>query len=349
MSLAAVPKFSVVVPMYNVEVYLPKCVESLRNQTLKDIEIILVDDESPDRCGELAEGYAVLDPRVKVVHRPNGGLGPARNSGIEVATGEYVGFVDSDDWIDPDMYERLYEAATSTSADIVYTGLRTVSHGKTDIVLEHPFAGRTFSGPDDIFELRRGFYGAPAAHVKDEPVLVSVDVAGYRRGFIEKHKLRFLAVRSEDKFFNTHACRVAGTVTCIGGTPYAYRKDDQPSITKTFNRKTIDSFFRLFRLLEQMADEEPERYWEEAHLREKRCVIDYCRVLIGMIEDSSEDDTSKDMFVLEILRHQSLRNACDSYPWWKLPVQQAVFFVALRSRSVRFARTLTRLKRGGAR
>lgn len=349
MSSTAAPKFSVVVPMYNVEAFLPECVESIRNQTLEDIEIILVDDGSPDRCGEMAEEYAKLDFRIKVVHRANGGLGPARNSGMKVATGEYIGFVDSDDWVDSDMFERLYKAASAAHADVVFTGLRTVAHGKTDIVLEHPFAGRTLRGPQEIFELRRGFYGAPPARIKDEPVLVSVDVGGYRRSFVEENGLRFLPVRSEDKFFNTHACRVAETVTCIDGTPYSYRKDDQPSITKTFNRKTIDSFFRLFRLLEQMADEEPEAYWEETHLREKRCVIDYCRVLIGMIEDSSEDDATKDAYVREVLRHQALRNACDKYPWQKLPAQQAVFFLVLRTRSARPARALTRLKRGGKR
>lgn len=347
MSMSGTPKFSVVVPMYNVEAFLPECVESIRNQTLEDIEIILVDDGSPDRCGDMADEYARQDARIKVVHRANGGLGPARNSGMEVATGEYIGFVDSDDWVEPDMYERLYNAAAFEHADIVFTGLKTVTHGKTDIVLEHPFAGRTLTGPSEIFELRRGFYGAPPARIKDEPVLVSVDVGGYRRAFVEENGLRFLAVRSEDKFFNTHACRVAEVVTCIGGVSYSYRKDDQPSITKTFNRKTIDSFFTLFRLLEQMADEEPECYWDETHLREKRCVIDYSRVLIGMIEDSSEDDETKDSFVREVLCHQALRNACEGYPWWRLPAQQAVFYLVLRSRSVRLARILTRLKRRG--
>ena len=82
------------------------------------------------------------------------------------------------------------------------------------------------------------------------------------RTFIEENQIRFMAVRSEDKFFNNHVCRVAKTVTCISGTPYCYRKDDQPSITKTFNRKTIDSFFGLFRLLELMADEEPRDYYD---------------------------------------------------------------------------------------
>lgn len=344
--MADAPLFSVVVPMYNVEKFLPKCVESIRNQTLKDIEIILVDDGSPDRCGDMAEEYVRQDSRIRVVHRANGGLGPARNSGMEVARGEYIGFVDSDDWIEPDMYERLYEAAKANGVDVVFTGMKTVRHGNADIVLENPFAGRTLRGSKEIFELRRGFYGAAPERVKDEAILVSVDVGGYSRSFIEDNNLRFFAVRSEDKFFNTVVCRVAGTVTCISGTPYCYRKDDQPSITKSFNRKTIDSFFRLFRLLEQMADEEPAEFWDECHVREQRCVIDYCRVLIGMIERSSEEDASKTAYVREVLAHPVLRHACQGYPWWRLPAQQAVFYLVLKSHSASLAHTLTRLKRG---
>ena len=118
------PKVSVVIPMYNVEKYLDTCVQSVRKQTLQDIEIILVDDGSPDRCGDMAEEYAKQDSRVKVVHRKNGGLGPARNSGMEVATGEYIGFVDSDDWIEPQMFEELYAAATQRNADICFSGMQ---------------------------------------------------------------------------------------------------------------------------------------------------------------------------------------------------------------------------------
>ena len=154
------PKFSIVVPMYNVERFLPKCVDSLCSQTLKDIEIIMVDDGSPDRCGEIAEAYALKDSRVQVVHRVNGGLGPARNSGMEIARGEYIGFVDSDDWVDSNMFERLYAAASDYHADIVFTGLRTVRHGEVVSVREHPFAGKTLQGGDDILTLRAAFYGA---------------------------------------------------------------------------------------------------------------------------------------------------------------------------------------------
>ena len=105
------PKLSVVVPVYNVEQYLEVCMQSLLHQTLEDIEIILVDDESPDNCPQMCDDYAKADSRVKVIHKKNGGLGLARNSGKEIATGEYVTFLDSDDYVDLTAYEHLYNIA----------------------------------------------------------------------------------------------------------------------------------------------------------------------------------------------------------------------------------------------
>lgn len=102
------PLISVIVPIYNVEDYLHRCVDSIINQTYKNLEIILVDDGSPDNCGRICDEYAKKDSRIVVIHRKNGGLSAARNSGLEICKGEYIGFVDSDDCIHPQMYELLY-------------------------------------------------------------------------------------------------------------------------------------------------------------------------------------------------------------------------------------------------
>lgn len=104
----SLPLISIIVPVYKVEAFLPRCVDSILSQTYSNIEVILVDDGSPDRCGQICDDYASRDVRVKVIHKPNGGLSSARNAGIEIASGEYITFVDSDDWVDIDSYERLY-------------------------------------------------------------------------------------------------------------------------------------------------------------------------------------------------------------------------------------------------
>jgi len=113
---------SVIVPIYKVEQYLPQCIDSIIGQTYRDLEIILVDDGSPDACGRISDEYAKKDKRVKVYHKENGGLSDARNYGIRMATGEYLGFVDSDDWIEPDMFETLVSTAEKNIADIVSCG-----------------------------------------------------------------------------------------------------------------------------------------------------------------------------------------------------------------------------------
>lgn len=117
---------SVIIPIYNVEKYLPKCVDSVINQTYKDIEIILVDDGSPDRCPEICDEYTKIDDRIKVIHKLNGGLSDARNAGLDIATGEYIGFIDSDDYIDEHMYEDMLSAIENADADLCICGFDRV-------------------------------------------------------------------------------------------------------------------------------------------------------------------------------------------------------------------------------
>jgi glycosyltransferase involved in cell wall biosynthesis len=112
------PRISIIVPVYNVERYLSKCIESILAQTFKDFELILVDDGSPDKCPELCDSYAQRDRRIRVIHKANGGLSDARNAGVKEAKGEYIGFVDSDDYIMPEMYQKLYELITVNKADM---------------------------------------------------------------------------------------------------------------------------------------------------------------------------------------------------------------------------------------
>lgn len=123
---------SVIVPVYKVEPYLERCIESILCQSYKDLEIILVDDGSPDKCGKICDEYAIKDRRVKVIHKKNGGLSSARNAGLEIATGDYVSFIDSDDWIDQGMYQTMIDVASGTSADIIESGYRFYRPWKTE-------------------------------------------------------------------------------------------------------------------------------------------------------------------------------------------------------------------------
>ena len=112
-------KLSVIVPIYNVDKYLKKCVDSIINQTYKNLEIILVDDGSTDSSGKIADEYKKIDERIKVIHKKNGGLADARNAGIKIATGKYIAFVDSDDWIDCDAYRFSIELLEKSESDML--------------------------------------------------------------------------------------------------------------------------------------------------------------------------------------------------------------------------------------
>lgn len=120
------PKISIIIPIYNVEAYLDRCVESVVKQTYKNLEIILVDDGSPDNCPSICDEWGKKDERIKVIHKKNGGLSDARNAGIKVATGKLIGFVDSDDWIAENMYQLLYENMKEHDSDIAACGVEMV-------------------------------------------------------------------------------------------------------------------------------------------------------------------------------------------------------------------------------
>lgn len=121
---------SVIVPVYNVDQYLCKCIDSIKKQTYSNLEIILVDDGSTDKSGQLCDELAKSDSRIRVVHKKNGGLSDARNAGIEIASGEYLGFVDADDYIDLNMYESMISLLQKYKADIAVCGINYVTDGK---------------------------------------------------------------------------------------------------------------------------------------------------------------------------------------------------------------------------
>lgn len=120
------PTISIIVPIYHVEAYLPKCIDSILAQTFRDFELILVDDGSPDNCPALCDAAAERDERIRVIHQKNGGLSAARNAGLDIARGEWIGFVDSDDYIAPEMYERLYEAVQTAGVELGVCALMLV-------------------------------------------------------------------------------------------------------------------------------------------------------------------------------------------------------------------------------
>lgn len=150
------PIISIIVPVYKVEKYLKRCIDSIVNQTYENIEIILVDDGSPDNCGNICDEYAEQYKRIKVIHKENGGQSSARNAGLDVAKGEYIGFVDSDDYIDEEMYEQLMKIALDTDADIVECECRA---GKSDNFSVFGKNTRTIEIYNNIESIEKFYFG----------------------------------------------------------------------------------------------------------------------------------------------------------------------------------------------
>ena len=150
------PKVSVIIPVYKVEKYLDECLESVVNQTYKDFEVILVDDGSPDNCPLMCDNWAIRDARIKVIHQPNQGISTVRNKGIENSIGEYILFIDSDDFIDKTAIEKALTVAEKTSADIVCFGVFRITENKEIIEATEKIKNNTVSRQEALLDLCQG-------------------------------------------------------------------------------------------------------------------------------------------------------------------------------------------------
>lgn len=212
------PKVSIVMPAYNVERYFRQCIESVINQTLEDIEIIPVDDGSPDNCGKIMDEYAAKDSRIKPIHQPNGGYGKAVNAGIEAATGEYVGIVETDDWIEPQMYEKLYNQAKKLDADMCKCDF-SYYYGNDRFKPCHNMM--TVAKEDELFT------------IKDCPELflyhVSIWSAIYKRDYLNRNNIRVIETKSasyQDMPFMVEVLAKGAKITLVHDALLNYRTEE---------------------------------------------------------------------------------------------------------------------------
>lgn len=220
------PSISIIVPCYGVEKYLDKCLNSLVSQTLKDIEIILVDDQSPDRVPIMCNEWSKKDTRIKVIHKENEGLGLARNSGLKIATGQYVAFVDSDDFVDKTMYQKLLAKAKKENADACYCGYSyydgsTIKNKKEGIIHNH-----TFNGRKEVDQFLFSMIGLPTTYPQDTLINMCVWRAIYRRKLIQEHNIHFISERiaaSEDVTFHASFLPYATKICFLTDHLYYYR------------------------------------------------------------------------------------------------------------------------------
>ena len=336
----ATPKVSIVVPVYNTEKYLKQCVDSITAQTLREVEIILVDDGSKEECAKLCDELARTDARIKVVHKANGGLGLARNSGIEAACGEYVGFVDSDDYIQPEMYESLYKAATEHDADLAVSGICFVG-GNTfsqcgDYEEKHYFKEDTVFEGEGIKTLLLGVVGALPSEPEDSRYGVSVCKNIFRRRLLDGENVRFVSERkiiSEDTLFMVDYIKCAKRAVGIPGAFYCYRRNEG-SLSKSYRSDRFEKVLIFLAELEEHIKDRLPR--EEYGLYFDRLVQGYGRILCSQEIMYAHDEKIKyrrlRARLAQICTHEIMATVLKSYPWHKLPKKQAAFAFAMKYR-----------------
>lgn len=247
-------KVSVIIPVYNVERYLKQCVDSVLNQTYHNLEIILVNDGSPDDCGDICNKYLQLDNRVKVIHKSNAGLGFARNSGLEIATGKYAVFIDSDDYISKNMIEVLMLNLEKTKADTVICGfIRVTDNG--DIKYTELCKNNVYEGLEVKDRYLKKILGSkPKNH---DAIRMSVWGALFSMDIIRKYNICFPSERefiSEDLLFDFYYYQFAQKVCLLSENMYYYRINSQ-SLTNSYRTNKFEMIKKMYLVMEKKVEE----------------------------------------------------------------------------------------------
>lgn len=303
------PKISVIVPVYNAENELEKSIDSILNQTIEELEIILVDDGSKDNSLSICEAYEGKDTRIRVIHQENAGVSVARNTGIEVARGEYIGFVDADDWIEPDMYEQLLREAEITGADVIMCDATTVySDGRIQA--------------DTITQLS----GNRVLKKSDFTPLLLLEMAGsvwrciykndrYTAKWKRKYTLAFpLGVKfSEDRIFNLYAIGQANKV-CYLKESYYNRFMNVKSAVHRFHQDYFEAYKKAADCIEQAI----QRVWENDEELQKAYLGQFIGGAISAVcnyyyKTSTLTAVEKKNMVKRLCEDNQLRTAIETY------------------------------------
>lgn len=266
-------KISIIVPVYKVEAYLPKCIESIIHQTYRNLEIILVDDGSPDKCGEICDQYAHIDARIHVIHKKNGGVARARNDGIEYANGDYISFIDSDDWIAENAYEILYQGLKQYDADCAV--------GKCVTVIDK----------NGILSPKKN-QDSPVRCEKASEAMKHVLLSGsavWNRLFKREvfQQIRFPLDRvNDDEVVALHAYAECKNIVFLNQNTYYYRIRQDSITTSKFSIRNVDCYYNSIDNLNFIRQRAPELE-ECAEYKYVKAML-YCYVNLRKLKKNSE-------------------------------------------------------------
>ena len=347
------PKVSIIIPVYNVEKYLARCLDSLIIQTLEDIEIILVDDSSTDSSYAVCNEYAQKDNRIKVIHKINEGAGMARNAALEVATGEYIGFVDSDDYVTPNMFETLYNKAEKYNSDLVMSGVIFVDGNmfsqEGDSSLKIYFDEDThFETKEDLQRLEMGIVGATPDDEDDSKYGMSIWKNLFRHEIIKQNNLKFESERemlSEDALFMVDYISCISKATGINEAFYYYCRNEA-SISKSYKKDRFQKSLIFVREVEKRfsKDIDPSSY--DVYIN--RFWQAMCRVLCSqeIMFASTNNLTPAELRkrLKSVCTNELTIKALKEYPIEKLPLKQRAFAYCMKYRMYLLLKILVGLR-----
>ena len=282
-------KISVIVPVYNVEAYLEKCVESILRQTYTNLEILLIDDGSTDNSGDLCDQLALRDQRIRVIHKENGGLSDARNTGIEEASSDLIGFVDSDDYIDEDMYETLYRQMLESKAELSMCGHYDVYHQNPE---KQVVAIQTWVlTPEE------------AIRMVMEAKILSVTAVNklYKKELFDQ--LRFeMGKIAEDAFIMIRLIHQCSKVVATNEKKYYYVHRENSITTQKFSLK----FLNVIEAYEQNANIIRENYPKLTDVATMRLNWAYFYILDRLLVDSEFEDKALENRLLAFLKKNTV-------------------------------------------
>lgn len=328
------PKVSIIVPVYNVEKYLDKCIQSLLSQSLADIEIILVNDASPDKSIDICRKYEELDPRVIVIDKKiNEGLGFTRNAGIKEATGKYIAFCDSDDYVLPEMYLEMSNYMDENALDVCYCNYALDNDGIINYKSGSPDKEMLFIGKENVCHFLLEMIGPEPTYPSDVKYMVSSCMAMYSREIIKKSNIQFQSERkvlSEDTLFNMECLANSINVGYVPKQYYMYRYNPT-SLSRTFNHKKAETFITLLKEVEKRLSN---YYAEELYrLHFLRFVFYIFRLLIKYEAIKNIDGKRKE-YIKERLENELLAEALDKYPYQYFGTAKRFFFYCMKKRYI---------------
>ena len=257
---------SIIIPVYNVYHYIDKCICSIVNQTRKDIEIILVDDGSKDGSAVKCDEWAAKDSRIRVIHKINEGQSIARNMGLDIASGEYVAFVDADDFIELDTYEKMYTRCKDNNLDVAFfTYNRVDKTGQVISNLNNNRVEELFLTQQEVSDFFLNLVGRSPHSYYLPTYTTSASMSLYKRDIIEAHHIRFVNVReiaSEDLIFSLNFLLHSNRAGCYPDVFYHYLVNTS-STTTTYNDKKYERMERCLQEVERICKE---NYYEESYM-----------------------------------------------------------------------------------